>query len=209
MYQLEGMTSVTTGEGASRVGSGPIRRWHHAWRAAGLTAPLHPILVHFTIALFVGSVGSDGLGAMFGSESLSEAAWWMMAGSTLVTPATLLTGALSRRRLPMQESEARSFLRAHMAGGFVVFGLLVILTLWRASFWELGASVTLAYLGFACASVLIMTLQGYLGGELVYRYGSEVGSKFRQLPGHEPERRPPALFPGQSVRNAKVSTPSP
>lgn len=197
------------GDGVHPEGSGPIGGWRHAWRAAGLTAPLHPILVHFTIALFVGSVGCDALAAMIGSDSLSQGAWWMMAGSLVVTPATLLTGALSRRRLAMDEGEARSFLRGHMAIGFIMFGLLVILTLWRARFWEVGEPVTLAYLALAGASVLIMTLQGYLGGELVYRYGSEVAGKFRQLPDHESKGRPPALFPAQSARNAKISLPSP
>jgi uncharacterized membrane protein len=190
-------------------GSGPVRGWRHAWRAAGLSAPLHPILVHFTIAFFVGSVACDAIAAMFDSDSLSEGAWWMMAGSLVVTPATLMTGALSRRRLPMEESEARSFLRGHMAVGFVVFGLLTILTLWRARFWEAGVPVTLAYLGVAGVSLLMMTLQGYLGGELVYRYGSEVSKKYRQLPDSQLESRPPELFPPHSVRNRKMSTPFP
>jgi uncharacterized membrane protein len=204
-----GGLKVITGGGDLSEGRGPIRHWRHAWRVAGLTAPLHPILVHFTIAFFVGSVACDAVGYMLGSRSLLEGAWWMMAGSLLATPPTVLTGALSRRRLPMEESEARSFLRGHMAVGFIIFGLLTILTLWRARIWEAGDPVTLAYLGLAGASVVIMTLQGYLGGELVYRYGTEVANVYRQLPDHESGSRPPALFPSESVRNAKMSTPSP
>ncbi|HJT22534.1 MAG TPA: DUF2231 domain-containing protein [Nitrospira sp.] len=185
------------GHGSSE-GSGPIRGWRHAWRTAELAAPFHPILVHFTIALFVTSVACDGLSAILRSSSLSEGAWWMMAGSFLVTPATLATGAMSRRRLPMEEGEARSFLRSHMAVGFVVFGLLTILSVWRAWLWETGALIPFSYLGLAGVLVLVMTLQGYLGGELVYRYGTEVAKKYRQLPGHVPQNPPPTLFPAQS-----------
>lgn len=182
----------------SSEGSGTVRGWRHAWRAAELAAPLHPILVHFTIALFIASAAGDALGTLLGSASLREGAWWMMAGSFLATPPTLVTGALSRRRLPIQEGEARSFLRAHMAIGFVVFGLLTVLTLWRAWLWQLGEPTSLAYLGVAALLVLVMTLQGYLGGELVYRYGAEVKRTYRELPGRPAQSSPPALFPAQA-----------
>lgn len=173
---------------------GTIADWRHAVRAAGLSAPLHPIMVHFTIALFIMSLFCDGLGLLLDVSSLAQTGWWTMAGAVASTPATIATGAISRLRLPIQESEARSFLRAHMAIGLILFGLLIAVTLWRAWLWQTEAPVTMAYLAAMVAVAVVMTVQGYLGGELVYRYGADVKQGYRQLPGHRPNTAPPPLF---------------
>jgi hypothetical protein len=39
----------------------------------------------------------------------------------------------------------------------------------------------------------VMTVQGYLGGELVYRYGAEVKRAYRKMPGHQADEAPPSL----------------
>ena len=169
--------------------------WQRAVALTGLTAPLHPIVVHFTIALFVTALVCDLLLAIFGIASLSQVGWWTLLGSCLTTPATLLTGAASRIRIPMEEGEARSFLRTHMALGPALFGLIICLTLWRGALWEAGAAPSSAYLLALIATAAVMTLQGYLGGELVYRYGAEVKTRYRELPGHQPRTRQPLVFP--------------
>jgi uncharacterized membrane protein len=87
----------------------------------------------------------------------------------------------------MEEGEARSFLRAHMALGPTFYGLLLAVAVWRAVLWERGAHVPVTYLGALAAVVLVMTVQGYLGGELVYRYGAEVAGRYRRLPSAEEE----------------------
>jgi uncharacterized membrane protein len=120
-------------------------------------------------------------------------------GAVLSTPLTIATGAISRLRLPMQEGEARSFLRAHMALGLIVFGLLIVMALWRAWLWQSENPVTVAYLAALIGVALVMTVQGYLGGELVYRYGADVKRGYRQLPGHRPNTAPPPLFPERRI----------
>jgi len=100
---------------------------------------------------------------------------------------TLSTGLTSSTRAPVEEGEARSFLRAHMALGLIFYGLLVAVTLWRLSLWQGGAGVTWLYLAAMAVVSLVMTVQGYLGGELVYRYGVEVEQAYRELPEREGE----------------------
>jgi uncharacterized membrane protein len=174
---------------------GTITDWRHAFRVAGLSAPIHPIMVHFTIALFIMSLFCDGLGFFLHSPSLAQTGWWTIVGAVLTTPMTIATGAISRLRLPMQEGEARSFLRAHMALGLVVFGLLIVMALWRAWLWQTDSPISIAYLAGLIVVASVMTVQGYLGGELVYRYGADVKHGYRQLPGHRPNTAPPPLFP--------------
>src|SRR6185437_2460134 len=86
-------------------------------RLLKLTAPIHPILVHFTIALTATAFGFDLLAFLFGLDALVAIGWWTLAAAVLVTVATLATGVKSRLRLPIEEGEARSFLRTHMALG--------------------------------------------------------------------------------------------
>ncbi|MDC8450450.1 MAG: hypothetical protein LV473_19130 [Nitrospira sp.] len=40
-----------------------------------LTAPLHPILVHFTIGLMIASLGADTIGFLFDVASLADTGW--------------------------------------------------------------------------------------------------------------------------------------
>jgi uncharacterized membrane protein len=149
-------------------------------------APLHPIFVHFTIALTGASLAFDLLARLFDVPSLAQAAWWTLAGAAMVTVFTIGSGVTSRMRLPMEEGEARSFLRAHMALGPMFFGLLLAQAAWRGSIWQAGGEATTWYLAAAGLNVLLMAVQGYLGGELVYRYGAEVEGTYRPLAGGAP-----------------------
>jgi uncharacterized membrane protein len=154
-------------------------------------APTHPIFVHFTIALTASSLIFDALGFFFNKASLTAAGGWTLVGSALMTLMTLSTGLTSSTRAPVEEGEARSFLRAHMALGLIFYGLLVAVTLWRLALWQDGAGVTWLYLAAMAVVSLVMTVQGYLGGELVYRYGVEVEQAYRELPGREADSARP------------------
>jgi len=156
-------------------------------------APMHPIFVHFTIALTSASLIFDALGFFSGRASLTAAGGWTLVGSALMTLATLSTGLTSSTRAPVEEGEARSFLRAHMAVGFIFYGLLVAIFFWRLSLWQSGESVSRVYLAALAFVSLVMTVQGYLGGELVYRYGVEVEQTYRELPEREADSTPPPL----------------
>ena len=161
-------------------------------RLLRLTAPIHPILVHFTIALTAGAFGFDALAFLFRLDALRAIGWWLLAAAILITLGTLGTGVRSRLRLPVEEGEMRSFLRAHMAIGPIFFGLLVAIGIWRGTLWQAGAGVTAWYLAGMVGVILVMAVQGYLGGELVYRYGAEVKFRYRKLPGGiMPLQRPP------------------
>jgi uncharacterized membrane protein len=169
----------------------PIRGLRQALGTFQLSAPLHPVLVHFTIALTSASLAFDLAGRVLDVASLAAAGWWTMAASAVVTLGTVISGITSRIGLPVEEGEARSYLRAHMALGPMFFGLLIMTALWRADIWYDAASVSWWYLAALGIVVAIMTVQGFLGGELVYRYGMDVRGRYRSLPVVE-KSRPPA-----------------
>ena len=187
---------------------GPVKNLTEALRLFKLGAPMHPIFVHFTIALTSASLVFEALGFLLGKISLTNAGGWTLLGSAAMTVLTISTGLTSSTRAPVEEGEARSFLRGHMALGLIFFGLLVAVTFWRTSLWQKGQGVSWLYLTALAALSLIMSLQGYLGGELVYRYGVEVEQAHRELPGREPDSKPPRLAGSskqQTVASAKGS----
>jgi uncharacterized membrane protein len=151
-------------------------------RPLQLSAPLHPLLVHFTVALTVSAYGFDLLALLTGTPSLRAIGWWDLAAAIVLTVGTVATGVRSRLRLPMEEGAARAMLRAHMAVGPMVLGLLIAVGVWRAGLWRLGTGPTWTYMIAMSVAVLAVAAQGYLGGELVYRYGAEVRSGYRRLP---------------------------
>ena len=177
---------------------GTVRGWRHALSLIEMGAPMHPIFVHFTIALTAASLAFDALGFFFGVDSLSAAGFWSLAGSAAMTFLTLASGMVSSMRVPVEEGEARSFLRAHMALGPVFFGLLVGIMIWRAKLWQDGRGVSWWYLAAFVIVALVMTAQGYLGGELVYRYGVEVEQSYRELP----EQEASSSVPSAAARRA-------
>ncbi len=167
-------------------------------------APLHPIFVHFTIALTASSLFFDALGWFFYKNSLSNAGFWTMIGAALITLATILSGLVSSTKVPMEEGEARSFLRAHMVLGFAFYGLLTALAFWRLSLWQSASAVSWWYLAALAIVSLVMTAQGYLGGELVYRYGVEVEKAYRELPVGTKDSPPPKLFPSEESSEGEM-----
>jgi hypothetical protein len=107
----DSVTALPPGRGAT------VTRLDQAIWLTKLTAPLHPILVHFTIALTATAFAFDLLAFLFGLDALIAIGWWTLAAAVLVTVGTIATGIKSRLRLPVEEGEARSFLRIHMALG--------------------------------------------------------------------------------------------
>ena len=178
---------------------GTVTSLRQAMSLVKLGAPMHPIFVHFTIALTSASLIFDALGFFSGRASLTAAGGWTLVGSALMTLATLSTGLTSAARAPVEEGAARSFLRAHMALGFIFYGLLVAIFFWRVSLWQSGQGVSWVYLAALAFVSLVMTAQGYLGGELVYRYGVEVEQAYRELPDRAAESPPPQLVSSKSA----------
>jgi uncharacterized membrane protein len=183
---------------------GPVKSLSEALSLFKMGAPMHPIFVHFTIALTSASLVFDALGFFLNKTSLTSAGGWTLVGSAVMTLMTISTGLTSSTRAPIEEGEARSFLRTHMALGLIFFGLLVAVTFWRVSLWQKGQGTSWLYLISLAVVSLVMSMQGYLGGELVYRYGVEVEQAHRELPEREAQSKPPRLA-GSSKQETIVS----
>ena len=133
--------------------------------------PVHPILVHFPIALLVLSVATDLIAFFTNVESLRSTAWWALVGAASGGVVTVAAGVFDMRRATLEE-EVHHRVHRHMKVGFVLLAVVVGLTIWHwTAFTRPGLPVTAIYLDCAVLAVALAGFQGWLGGELVYTHG--------------------------------------
>jgi len=130
--------------------------------------PIHPAVVHFPLGLLLGSTIAD-LGQLVGLWSEPRLAALLMAAGLAGGLAAMAAGLYDFSRL--DETQVPHALRHMAAVSAAWLGYAVALYLRRGTLAgePLPSAASLA-LAFVSAAVLV--LGGWLGGELVYRYGA-------------------------------------
>ena len=134
----------------------------HEW---AMTLKLHPVLVNFTAALVPVSVLCDLLARWRRSEELRATAWWTLLGATVVTPLTAIAGWL----FWMDDDNGVLEMTIHKWLGTSLSIVLVGLCLWRLRLRRRGAWASGSYLVAAAVVLALLTVQGTLGGDQVFR----------------------------------------
>ena len=75
---------------------------------------LHPLIIHFPIALFMSSFAFDLLALWSGSRSLARAAYYNLIAAAIAAPAAVITGVLAWQ-LQLGGARLRGNLRLHLA----------------------------------------------------------------------------------------------
>lgn len=133
--------------------------------------PIHPLLVHFPIALLLLSVAADLVAFFTDVQSLRDTAWWALLGAAVGGAFTVLAGLYDMRRADLTE-EVHVRVHTHMKVGLTLLAALIGLTLWRLKIYTSpDPAPGWGYLAAALFAVGLTALQGWLGGELVYTYG--------------------------------------
>jgi len=130
---------------------------------------LHPIIVHFPVALFLTAAGLEVLSLIFKKESLHQTAWHLFILAVAAAPLAVWTG--------LQEAEEHNLINHAVFNLHKNFGLL---TMW-------GSLVSLPVILFfkkkntrwfrtvfvVCAFLISMSvaITAYNGGKMVYEYG--------------------------------------
>lgn len=144
---------------------------------------IHPIVVHFPIALFLTGFALDVVGHLFQREALKRAGLILVVLGAVGALAAMLTGqfaeesaeaglsAAGERVLDQHEDLGR--LTAYLL--LAVAGIrLILATNWLSRWrWVAGAALAM-YLIAGIVGAGTLTATGYYGGELVYRYGAGV-----------------------------------
>lgn len=128
--------------------------------------PIHPMLIPFPVAFFVGTLAADIVFSRNGDPFWFDAARWLLvAGLVMAALAALagLTDFLGERRI-----RALNAAWHHMIGN-VVLVLLEAFNLWQRC--QQGESfVVPTGLAISAIAVLLLLYNGWRGWEMVYRH---------------------------------------
>jgi uncharacterized membrane protein len=131
----------------------------------------HPLLTHFPIALLSVSFAFNLIGVFLKSEQLQWVGWWSQLSGTIGLAATVISGLFAKAGVSIPEA-AQSTFESHEQMAFLVTVLAMALLLWRVSCrMLLPLKMRGLYLFAFGATVIIMWIGAWYGGELIYTFG--------------------------------------
>ena len=136
--------------------------------------PMHPIVVHFVIAMVFFAVICDVIGYFFHKWHLHEVSFWNLFVATAAIFVAILFGQFEAG-LANPYPAAQPVLNLHTLIGWSLSGILALITGWRYVIRSHNPlKVPAVYLGFATFLISIVSLQVFLGTQLVWEYGLHI-----------------------------------
>ena len=146
-----------------------------------LRHPIHPMIVHFPIGLFVLSLLLDlGSLAFPSGPSLVHASFYAMLIGVITALLAAVPGFVDYTDI-RGDHPAKRTATAHMSLNLIVVALYGINLGVRSSLLG-GPSISLASLALSLVGIAFLSVSGYLGGRLVYDDGIGVGRHKRRTP---------------------------
>ncbi|WP_150049161.1 MULTISPECIES: DUF2231 domain-containing protein [Methylomonas] len=135
---------------------------------------LHPLFVHFPIALLTLFYLFDLGGSLWSKSSWRHIAGWFLYSGTVFAGFTVAAGLLAAATIP-HGGEVHEIMENHEHLGISVLSLASALAVWR---WlakqELSGAANTLYQLLASVLFVLLTFTADLGGLMVYRYGVAV-----------------------------------
>lgn len=136
--------------------------------------PVHPILVHFPIALLFVSVLFDLLGTALSRDSFREGALWLL-GLGLTGGITAAVAGVMAEDAAEKAGIAESLIETHETLAQATLVIMAVLLLSRLVLRNRFSTRTFAaYLAVAALGLLALIATGHTGGDLVYQHGAGV-----------------------------------
>jgi uncharacterized membrane protein len=131
--------------------------------------PIHPMLIPFPIALWIFSFFADLIYVLgFGGAVWADLAFYTMAGGLIGALLAAVPGVIDYRSI--SDPHVKRIATWHMAVNVTV-AVLFAVNLWL----RIGqAPGTIFPVVLSTVGVLLLSISGWLGGELVYVYGIAV-----------------------------------
>jgi uncharacterized membrane protein len=132
---------------------------------------LHPIVVHFVIAMVLFAFACDVLGYFTGKSRLFEVSWWNMFVATIAIFVAIIFGQFEAG-LARPYDVAKSVLNVHTLIGWSLSGIIAAITAWRYVIRSRNPQkLPIHYLAAGFFLVAIVGVQVFLGDQLVWIYG--------------------------------------
>lgn len=132
---------------------------------------IHPIVVHFVIAMVLFAVFCDVVGYITKNPRLYEVSWWNLAFATVSIFIAVIFGQIEAG-LAEPYGSAVSTLNLHTLLGWSLSGFLAAVTGWRYVIrTQEKPQLPIPYLVLSVGLVVLVLVQTYLGDLLVWVYG--------------------------------------
>ncbi|MBW4597985.1 MAG: DUF2231 domain-containing protein [Brasilonema angustatum HA4187-MV1] len=133
--------------------------------------PLHPIIVHFVIAMVFFSLFCDVVGYFTRNHRLFEVSFWNMFVASAAIFVAVIFGQFEAG-LANIYAAVQPTLNFHTIMGWSLAAIVVAITAWRFIIRKRNPlKIPPVYLGAATFLVCLVFLQTYLGSKLVWVYG--------------------------------------
>jgi uncharacterized membrane protein len=132
---------------------------------------IHPIVVHFVIAMVLFAFICDAIGWFARNPRLYEVSWWNMFFATISIFIAVIFGQIEAGLAEPYASVA-PVLNLHTLLGWSLSGIIAAATGWRYVIRSRDPKqLPIAYLGVGLLVTALTCFQVYLGDELVWVYG--------------------------------------
>lgn len=159
----------------------------------GFLLVFHPIVVHFAIALTLFGFVVDGLGSLRGQISTQHIGRVCFLAGVVALGLAVVSGWVEQtlpRPASVFDEQMQNVFFWHEYLGYGLFAFFLMLAVVRL---RIRDRLPLAFVLLGMLGVGGVVIQGYLGGELVYRYGAGVRAVqvlSEQLGGSEQKKAP-------------------
>lgn len=150
--------------------------------------PFHPILVTVPMGAWIGSLAFD-IGSRVADEAevFAKGAYWLIALGIVGALAAAVFGFLDLLVVPTGTKAFRTGL-THMALNLVVVAAFVLSFVWRMDTIDDPGEVGTGLIALSVAALVVLSVSGWLGGKLTYRYGVRVVDEQTQADGYTTDR---------------------
>ena len=132
---------------------------------------IHPIVVHFVIAMALITVVFDVIGVISGKKNLFEVSFWNLIVATVAIFVAIIFGQIEAG-LANPYGASRDILNIHSTIGWSLAGVLALLTGWRyVARQKDPANLPRGFLALDVVLAGLVITQVYLGDKLVWVYG--------------------------------------
>ena len=132
---------------------------------------IHPIVVHFVIAMALITVVFDAIGVISGKKNLFEVSFWNLIVATVAIFVAIIFGQVEAG-LANPYGASRDILNVHSTIGWSLAGVLALLTGWRyVARQKDPANLPRGFLALDVVLAGLVITQVYLGDKLVWVYG--------------------------------------
>jgi uncharacterized membrane protein len=141
---------------------------------AGALLTLHPIFVHFATALTIFGFGLDWLGSARRRDLWQQAGRLSFLAGVAAIGLAVVSGWIEQH-LPRPASafddQIQHLFLYHEYLGYGLLGVFLMLAVVRL---RIHTRLPIMFVILALVGLIGLVIQGYLGGEMVYRYGASV-----------------------------------